>query len=109
MRSNAALLVVLLIVFPVTAVVLLAADNGTRRRLDHAEALQRLVGGLGCGPAVDLSRCAFSFDPRLCPDCPLNRGPVPGGVYFCPQHACSILVCPPLTPRETEGGNGRLP
>jgi hypothetical protein len=64
-----------------------------------AEELQRLVGGLGCGPAVDLSRCAFSFDPRLCEDCPLNHGPIPGGIYFCPQHACSILYCQPLASR----------
>jgi hypothetical protein len=65
----------------------------------QAEEFQHLVGGLGLGPAVDLSRCAFSFDPRLCPDCPLNHAPVPGGVYFCPQHACSILYFPPLTSR----------
>jgi len=64
-----------------------------------AEELQRLLGGLGCGPAVDLSRCAFSFDPRLCEDCPLNHGPIPGAIYFCPQHACSILYCRPLVPR----------
>jgi hypothetical protein len=72
------------------------------------EEFQRLVGGLGMGPAVDLSRCAFSFDPRLCPDCPLNVEPVPGGVYFCPQHACSILYYPPLThgtSNRREGGS----
>jgi hypothetical protein len=64
----------------------------------RSEEFQRLVGGLGLGPAVDLSRCGFSFDPRLCPDCPLNHSPVPGGVYFCPQHACSILYYPrPMT------------
>jgi hypothetical protein len=57
---------------------------------------QDLVGGLGFGPAADLSRCAFSFDPRLCDRCPEDVEPIPGGVYFCPQHGCSILYYPPL-------------
>ena len=78
-----------------------------------SEEFQRTVGGLGCGPAVDLSRCAFSFDPRLCDDCPLNHEPVPGAVYFCPQHACSILYCRPLVPAAEpftqEKNDGRSP
>ena len=43
---------------------------------------QELVGGLGFGPALDLSRCEFSFDPRLCPGCPADLGPVPAGRCF---------------------------
>src|SRR5260370_1164975 len=54
-------------------------------------------GRRGCGPVVDLSRCAFRVAPRRCAYCPLNHGPIPGGVSFCPQHACSILYCPPLS------------
>lgn len=61
-----------------------------------SEEFQRLVGGLGGGPAVELSGCEFSFDPRLCEECSLNHGPVPGGVFFCRQHGCSILFCKPL-------------
>jgi hypothetical protein len=112
--KGACLLVVLLIIVPVAAVVLVIADSiAPPRDHAHAEELQRLVGGLGCGPAVDLSRCAFSFDPRLCATCSLNHGPVPGGVYFCPQHACSILYCRPptlsLAPPVAEEGDGRTP
>jgi hypothetical protein len=83
-----------------TLIVLLAGAAGLLVAMDtlkqdrRSEEFQHLVGGLGMGPAVDLSRCGFSFDPRLCPDCPLNHSPVPGGVYFCPQHACSILYYP---------------
>jgi hypothetical protein len=66
----------------------------------RSEEFQRLVGGLGMGPAVDLSRCGFSFDPRLCQDCPFNYNPVPGGVCFCSEHACSILYC--RRPIQTE-------
>jgi hypothetical protein len=94
------------------ACLLVATDglaSGDRRQ--RPEELQRLIGGLGVGPAVDLSRCPFSFDPRLCPDCPLNHGPVPGGACFCPQHACSILYHPPLVSRPwapaKEEGDGR--
>jgi hypothetical protein len=95
--TSARLLALLLVLLTGAAVLLLAAENlRPAGGSQHAEELQRLVGGLGCGPAVDLSRCAFSFDPRLCRDCPLNHAPIPGGIYFCPQHACSILYCKPL-------------
>ena len=52
---------------------------------------QRLVGGLGFGPALDLSRCDFTFDPRVGNVCPGNLGPIPSGRVFCPEHACSIF------------------
>src|SRR5712692_5945212 len=58
-------------------------------------AFQELVGGLGFGPALDLSQCEFSFDPRLCPACSRELGPIPGGGYFCPHHACSVFYYPP--------------
>lgn len=96
------LLGTMLAVLTGAALLILAAEELSPAPIDGQtppEDLQRLLGGLGCGPAVDLSRCAFSFDPRLCEDCSLNHGPVPGGVYFCPQHACSILYCRPLTPQ----------
>ena len=93
----------------------LLATNGWARTVnnDRREEFQRLVGGLGCGPAADLSRCAYSFDPRLCSDCPLQYGAAPGGACFCPQHACSILYYPPLRrgasiPIE-RSEDGRLP
>jgi hypothetical protein len=75
------------------------------RQEARSREFQQLVGGLGCGPSVELSRCAFSFDPRLCPECPQNHGPIAGGAFFCPHHACSILYCPPLRSwREPDSG-----
>jgi hypothetical protein len=48
--------------------VILLTEAGTQAAESaRAEEFQRLVGGLGFGPAVDLSGCAFAFDPRLCP------------------------------------------
>jgi hypothetical protein len=95
------------------AALLVATDSASAvRRRRPAEEFQVLVGGLGMGPAVDLSRCGFSFDPRLCPDCPLNHDPVPGSICYCPQHACSILYCPPLRPAPggpQEGKGDGLP
>jgi len=52
---------------------------------------QRLVGGLGFGPALDPSVCPFSFDPRLEADCHEQGGPIPGGERFCPNHGCSVF------------------
>ncbi len=62
----------------------------------RSEEFQRLVGGAGFGPAVDLSGCAFGFDPRLDGSCAEDRGPVPGGACFCPRHAGSVFYYRPL-------------
>lgn len=73
---------------------LLAQDSDPRNPRD-LRAFQQAVGGLGFGPALDLDTCAFAFDPRICPACSADHGPVAGGIYFCPQHACSIFYVPP--------------
>jgi hypothetical protein len=60
-------------------------------REERARQFHALVGGLGFGPAYDLAECAFSFDPRLCPTCPNDVGPIPGGMVFCPHHAGAVF------------------
>jgi hypothetical protein len=95
-RGSFVLLALILTLALATGGVLGVDDWLQQRQAERAEEFQRLVGGLGFGPAVDLARCAFSFDPRLCSGCPQDLGPIPGGVYFCPQHACSILFYPRL-------------
>jgi hypothetical protein len=81
----------------VAAVAALLADGPRQRRqAEEARQFQRLVHGLGFGPALDLADCVQAFDPRLSPDCSQQDGPLPGGVYFCPQHACSIFYYLPL-------------
>lgn len=74
-----------------------AEPSETARR---SAAFQRLVGGLGCGPATDLSQCGFSFDPRLERECSFQFGPAPGGRCFCPFHASAINVGDPPLPLE---------
>lgn len=67
---------------------------GTRRQhleQSHSRQFQKLVRGLGFGPALDLSKCEFSFDPRLNPFCSWDCRPTPAGIDFCPIHASSIL------------------
>jgi hypothetical protein len=85
--------VVLLLVGAV--VVVLAVEDRMQRRPGRSEAFQRLVGGLGFGPALDLSGCAFGFDPRLDGACAWQRGPIPAGTCFCPRHAGSVFFYPP--------------
>lgn len=48
---------------------------------------QTLVRGVGFGPAVDLSGCAFAFDPRLASGCPRDLGPLPSGSVYCTHHS----------------------
>jgi hypothetical protein len=73
------------------AAILIAEGATNSMHAVHAQEFQQLVGGLGFGPAVDLSRCPNSFDPRLGGHCPEEVGPIPGGGCYCPHHACSIF------------------
>jgi hypothetical protein len=69
---------------------ILIAESGSRDRRDRqAESFQRLVGGVGFGTALDLSGCAYAFDPRLDERCSEDRGPIPAGSCFCPRHDAS--------------------
>ena len=88
-------MLVLIVLLTVAAVLALMAQPPAPGR-----DFQQLVGGLGFGPVVDLDGCGFAFDPRLCPTCAQNLGPIPGGKYFCPHHAGSILDYPPLRPHS---------
>ena len=97
MERRAASLVLLLLLLTVAAVAVLAVEErAAQRQQVRAEQFQRLVGGLGFGPATDLSGCAFAFDPRLDGRCSREHGPIPGGGCFCPWHAGSLLCYPPL-------------
>jgi hypothetical protein len=88
------LLVALLLLAGASGAVLVTEARLQHSREEHAAEFQRLVGGLGFGPALDLSGCAFGFDPRLDGSCAEEYGPLPGGNCFCPRHAGSILYYP---------------
>jgi hypothetical protein len=88
--------IVLAIVLLLTASAILALIADAVRPPARGRDFQRLVGGLGFGPAADLDRCGFAFDPRLCPACAQDHGPIPGGKFFCPHHAGAIFAYPPL-------------
>jgi hypothetical protein len=66
------------------------------RQADAAQGLQRLLGGLGFGPAIDLTSCEAAFDPRLCPHCSNDLAPIPAGKVFCPHHAGALPAAPPF-------------
>jgi hypothetical protein len=89
--NGPAALAIIALALTIAAVAILLEGQQTPTREARACEFQGLVGGLGLGPAVDLSRCAFSFDPRLCRHCPADVGPIPGGGCFCAEHGCSIL------------------
>jgi hypothetical protein len=66
----------------------LAWDAGAQsREARTARAFQLLVGGLGLGPAADLSGCALAFDRRLADGCSQDGGPLPLGSEYCPLHS----------------------
>src|SRR5882762_2809881 len=97
MSNSSRVLLVLIVALALGAAAALGvcarSDAG---REDKARSFHHLVGGLGFGPAVDPARCEFAFDPRLCPACSEDTGPIPGGMFFCPYHASSVFDYPPL-------------
>jgi hypothetical protein len=97
-RSAVFLSAALFVLTAAAAAVLVSEAVGRRER--PAAEFQHLVGGLGCGPALDLARCPFAFDPRLAGVCQGEGGPVPGGACFCPYHAGAVFFSPP---RERDG------
>lgn len=68
---------------------------------DAAAEFHHLLGGLGFGPALDLSVCPFGFDPRLDGSCANGYAPLPGGACFCPHHAGSVLEYSPPPRRNS--------
>src|SRR5215472_5359021 len=96
MESRGVGLLIVLLLLAGAAGAVLVTEARAHRGEAHAEEFQRLVGGLGFGPALDLSGCAFGFDPRLDGGCAEDRGPVPGGACFCPRHAGSLFEYAPL-------------
>jgi hypothetical protein len=95
MTSRAWLLLVVLLLGCASALVLALEERHQRSREEQTAEFQRLVGGLGFGPALDLSGCPFGFDPRLDGSCAQEYAPLPGGACFCPRHAGSVLHYPP--------------
>lgn len=83
--------IALLCLMGASAAILCVEREDQLRRKPPREDFQRLVGGLGFGPALDLSVCAFGFDPRLQGTCSAEHGCIPGGSCFCPLHSGSIL------------------
>ena len=89
-----------LVVVTSSAIFAVAAQNWQSADTDAVAArrdeFQSLVGGLGFGPSVDLADCAFSFDPRLQPNCGHLEGPIPGGFFMCPKHVGRVTGYPHL-------------
>jgi hypothetical protein len=84
-----------------TAAGAVVLDGGRRggHEAERAREFQQLVGGLGFGPAVDLSGNAFRFDPRLSPRRPADLDPLPGGgASPGAQDPCCILYYPSPDP-----------
>jgi hypothetical protein len=79
-----------------TAALVVAAAASVAARTDGARAeraveFQRIVGGLGTGPALDLAACEADFDPRVGAVCRGATTPIAGGRAFCAHRGGSSL------------------
>jgi hypothetical protein len=94
-----------IVLVTIAAAAVLALDVALHRaQRQPAHEFQQMLLGLGLGPALDLSHCPFSFDPRVGHGCEQDVGAIAGGLYFCSQHAGSIFFCaPPLVQPRGSG------
>lgn len=90
------LLFFLLLLTGAAGAIVVVEDRKGREPPARAESFQRLVGGLGFGPALDLSDCAADFDPRLEGSCSLDYDPIAGGACFRSRQASSVFFYPAL-------------
>lgn len=97
MRQRPRNLLIGIALVTVAATAVLTVDQFLPARRPHAEEFQRLLGGLGLGPAIDLAGCPMCFDPRVSFICREDVGALPGGRFFCRHHACSVLRLPPIS------------
>ncbi|MCC7137634.1 MAG: hypothetical protein IT460_04315 [Planctomycetes bacterium] len=74
------------------ATAVLAGGGGDPVQHARAAALQRTLGGLGAGTALDLRTCAVAFDPRLEATCRCRVDPVAGGGSYCRGHRGLLAV-----------------
>jgi hypothetical protein len=92
-----ALLLAAILALALVAIVFIAWDTCvTNQHAERGREFQRLVRGLGLGPAVTLSPCEFSFDARVFPDWRTAHHPIACGEFFCPGHASSVFYLAPL-------------
>jgi len=90
-RTDALALAVLALAAGAAVAVATGAARPARQVADGRE-FQRLVRGLGLGPATDLSRDESAFDPRIGAVCPERFHPIPAGDAFCPDRAAGMLA-----------------
>lgn len=91
-RRHASILVGILALAAMAGAILLR-EAGSGGGAQSAE-FQRLLGGIGLGPALDLSTCPMCFDPRVSRYCQQDFGAIPGGKLFCPHHSSSVFYYP---------------
>lgn len=85
-RSDA--LVLLVLALAAGAVTVVGSRTGRPARgAERSRDFQRLVLGLGLGPATDLLRDESAFDPRVGSARPARFHPIPAGDAFCPDRA----------------------
>jgi hypothetical protein len=82
-RAPAALGAATVLLVLAAAAVVVRSGRYDPVRAARGAAFQRLVGGLGLGPATDLARCERSFDARIGGACADRLDPLPGGVVPC--------------------------
>ena len=77
--------------FVAASAIVLAESRRNPATASRSREFQQMLGGLGLGPAIDLSRCTLAFDPRLGAVCDSQWGPISGGGFVCPHHASSVV------------------
>ena len=91
-RAPAILGAIAIVLAGASALAVAATSRRDEARTQRAQAFQRMLGGLGMGPSIDLAACVPDFDPRVGSPCTRLLEPVPGGAGFCPHRGGPSLV-----------------
>lgn len=102
MSKSHTLLLAIILALAGTAIALIAWDVRLARHDEQrSRDFQQLVRGLGLGATLTLSRCEFSFDPRVFPDWRSAHFPLVCSEYYCPLHTGSVFYLRPVPPSAT--------
>ena len=88
-RAHRLMSFIVLLLLAAVGIVTAESWQAVRRRSGAAVEFQELVGGLGFGGELDLSRCAHAMDPRIQSTCTAHLGPLLSGELCCVCHSFS--------------------
>ena len=88
----------------VAASLIMVFETGNRPRRAAGQQFQEVLGGLGMGCQIDMSRCCWQFDPRLMDGEDPAGDSLPGLNEISPWHSIALFPMPVDLPETQPAG-----